>query len=108
MSAYRPFFLFFFLIKQNEILILANIFFQLFCFVCYFVRFLIFGIFCTIGAMSYKHIQTFLFLLCIIVRSALGRLRLPSFFPATEPCRNALALARKLALSLTVLCLGKQ
>jgi len=44
-----------------------------------------------------EHIQSFL-LFCVIMQSALGQRRLPSFFPATEPCCNVLALPRQLAL----------
>jgi len=74
----------------------VNIFFSI---ISGFLFFLLFFYFSSLmQCHTQEHIQTFLNLFCIIVRLALGRWWLPSFFPATEPCRNALALARQLAL----------
>ena len=62
---------FFFTFLKKEILIVCHIFFN------YFVLFVIFS--SLVQCHMQEHIQTFLFLFCVIMRSALDRWQLPRF-----------------------------
>jgi len=57
------------------------VFFIFFCYLVFFV---------SVQCYTQEHIQTFRFLFCVIVRSALGRRRLPSFFPASGRCKTVM------------------